>query len=378
MTGPHSADDGGSRPAVRASHADAAEPPGPPPAAGPAVGTDPTGAAATPVGPGRATGTVEFLVTRVLLPLLALWLTSVLVFLVLRVLPGDPAGALLGVGTTDDQLEQLRSELGTDRPLPVQYVQWLGEFLTGTTTSFVSGSSFGELISRRLTITVPLSVSAFVLSVLVSFPLGALAAVRRRSPLGLAVSALSQVGVAVPIFWVGVILVWVFALEAGALPSGGFPRQGWADPVAAVRALVLPAVTIAIAMSSVMVRYVRSAVLDVLDSDHLRTARALGFSLPKALWRHGMRHAAVPVVAILGIELATSLLGAVVVENVFALPGLGTLLLDSVTARDLPIVQNLVVLLTAVVLITNTAVDLLQRAIDPRLRAAGGSRGGGS
>lgn len=323
----------------------------------------------------RGTGTGEFLLTRVLLPLLALWLTSVIVFLVLRVLPGDPAGALLGVGTTDEQLELLRAELGTDQPLPVQYVQWLGEFVTGTTTSFVSAASFGELVAHRIPITVPLSVSAFVLSVLISFPLGTIAAVRRRSPVGLAVSALSQVGVAVPIFWVGVILIWVFALEAGALPSGGFPRSGWSDPVAAARALVLPAVTIAIAMSSVMVRYVRSAVLDVLDSDHLRTARSLGYSLPQALWRHGLRHAAVPVVAILGIELATSLLGAVVVENVFALPGLGTLLLNSVTARDLPIVQNLVVLLTAIVLVTNTAVDLLQRVIDPRLRAAG-PRGG--
>lgn len=323
----------------------------------------------------RARGTGEFLLTKVLLPLLALWATSVIVFLVLRVLPGDPAGALLGVGTTDAQLEQLRSELGTDRPLVEQYVDWLGGFLTGATTSFVSGGSFGELISRRLTITVPLSVSAFVLAVLVSFPLGTLAAVRRRSPVGLAVSALSQAGVAVPIFWVGVILIWVFALEAGILPSGGFPRQGWSDPVAAARALLLPAVTIAIAMSSVMIRYVRTAVLDVLDSDHLRTARSLGYPLPHALLRHGLRHAAVPVIAILGIELATSLLGAVVVENVFALPGLGTLLLSSVTARDLPIVQNLVVLLTAVVLLTNTGVDLLQRVIDPRLRGTA-ARGG--
>lgn len=317
----------------------------------------------------RARGTGEFLLTRVLLPLLALWATSVIVFLVLRVLPGDPAGALLGVGTTDAQLEQLRSELGTDQPLVVQYTQWLSGFFTGTTTSFVSGDTFGELISRRLTITVPLSLSAFALAVLISFPLGTLAAVRRRSPVGLAVSALSQVGVAVPIFWVGVILIWVFALEAGVLPSGGFPRQGWSDPVAAARALVLPAVTIAIAMASVMIRYVRTAVLDVLDSDHLRTARSLGYPLPHALWRHGLRHAAVPVIAILGIELATSLLGAVVVENVFALPGLGTLLLSSVTARDLPIVQNLVVLLTAVVLLTNAGVDVLQRLIDPRLRA---------
>lgn len=316
----------------------------------------------------RPMGTLEFFASRIGLLLLAILLTSMIVFLLLRVLPGDPAGALLGAGTTDEQLEQLRSQLGADDPLPVQYIAWLGEFLSGSTTSFVSQETFGDLVARRATITVPLSLAAFALSILVSFPLGTLAAVRRDSPVGLAVSALSQVGVAVPIFWVGVILIWLFALEAGTLPSGGFPRQGWADPVAAGRALVLPAITIAVAMSSVLIRYVRSAVLDVLDSDHMRTARSLGYSGPHAMLRHGLRHAAVPVVAILGIELATSLLGAVVVENVFALPGLRTLLLDSVTARDLPIVQNLVVLLTAVMLLTNAGVDILQRAIDPRLR----------
>jgi peptide/nickel transport system permease protein len=177
--------------------------------------------------------------------------------------------------------------------------------------------------------------------------------------------------VAVPVFWVGVLLVLVFALTLGWLPSGGFPRQGWDDPAAAVRSLALPVVTVAVAMSAVMVRYVRSATLDVLDQDYLRTARSLGYSRWQALRRHGLRNAAVPVVSILGIELATSLLGAVVIENVFALPGLGTLLLTSVTGRDLPVVQTLVLALTAVVLLMNALVDMLQRVIDPRLRRTG-------
>jgi peptide/nickel transport system permease protein len=301
--------------------------------------------------------------------LVSLLLASVVVFVVLRLLPGDSAGTSLGVGTTADQLAQLRSELGTDQPVAAQYLQWLGQVVRGDLgTSFVSRLPVGDLIAQKLPITVPLSVSAFVLAVLVSVPLGVLAAVHRRGPVGVAVSAVSQLGVAVPVFWVGVLLVLVLALQAQVLPAGGFPRTGWDDPVAAVRSLVLPVVTVAVAMSAVMVRYVRSATLDVLDQDYLRTARSLGYGRWQALRRHGLRNAAVPVVSILGIELATSLLGAVVIENVFALPGLGTLLLGSVTARDLPVVQALVLGLTAVVLVMNTLVDLAQRAIDPRLR----------
>lgn len=295
---------------------------------------------------------------------------SIVVFGLLRLLPGDSAGANLGVGTTAEQLEVLRQRLGTDRPPTEQYLDWFGGLLRGDAgTSFVSGTPVAELIGSRLDITLPLSLGAFVASVLISVPVGVIAAVRRRGVLGVIVSGLSQLGVAVPVFWVGVLLIGLFSLELGWLPPGGFPRGGWADPWAAFRALALPMLTIAIAMSSVMVRYVRSATLDVLDQDYMRTARALGYSRWQAFGRHGVRNAAVPVVAILGIELATSLLGAVVVEAVFALPGMGSLLLSSVVGRDLPVVQGLVMAITAAVLGVNLLVDVLQRAIDPRLRA---------
>ena len=317
-----------------------------------------------------------FVLKRVASLLVSLFLASIIIFLLLRLLPGD-SSASLGVGATQDQLEQLRQELGTNQPLWTQYWNWLHDLLTDQSESFVSRMPFGELISHRLTITVPLSVAAFVVSVLVSTPIGIVAATKRKSAVGLFVSGLSQLGLAVPVFWVGVILVWIFALYLGWFPSGNFPRQGWGDPAAAFRALVLPVVTIAIAMSATMTRFVRSSVIDVLEADYMRTARSLGYSRTQALLRHGLRNATVPVVAILGIELGTSLLGAVVIENVFALPGLGQLLLTSVQARDLPVVQNLVMLLTAVVLVLNTAVDIIQRAIDPRLQFSN-SRGGAS
>lgn len=315
------------------------------------------------------------LLTRLASLLVSLALAAVVVFVVLRLLPGDAAGASLGVGTTSDQLEGLRAELGTDQPVPVQLGQWVAGLVQGDLgTSFVSRQPVADLVAARLPVTLPLSLAAFVLAVLVSVPVGVAAAVWRRGPLGVVVSALSQLGVAVPVFWVGVLLVLVLALQLGWLPPGGFPRQGWGDPAGAVRSLVLPVVTVAIAMSAVMVRYVRSATLDVLDQDYVRTARSLGYGRWAALRRHGLRNGAAPVVAILGIELATSLLGAVVIENVFALPGLGTLLLDSVEARDLPVVQALVLGLTAVVLVVNVGVDLAQRALDPRLRLTGGAR----
>ncbi len=313
--------------------------------------------------------------------LVSLFIASIIIFLLLRILPGDSSGTSLGVGTTQDQLEQLRRELGTDQPLFTQYVRWIEDLFAGTSESFVSRMPFGELIGHRLAITVPLSLAAFLLSVLISTPIGIIAATRRKSPIGLLVSGLSQVGLAVPVFWVGIILVWIFALNLGWFPSGNFPRQGWSNPEAAIRALVLPVTTIAIAMSATMVRFIRSAVIDVLEADYMRTARSLGYSRTQALLRHGLRNATVPVIAIFGIELGTSLLGAVVIENVFALPGLGQLLLTSVDARDLPVVQNLVMLLTAVVLVLNTAVDLIQRLIDPRLQDSRGrrrSRGGAS
>jgi peptide/nickel transport system permease protein len=312
-----------------------------------------------------------YLARRVAWLLGSLFVAGSTVFGLLRVLPGDPAVTLLAVGSSPDQINAIRHQLGTDRPLLEQYAGWFGDLLTGQLgDSLFTRTPVLDQIVGRLPVTLPLALSAFVLSIVVAVPIGVLAAVRRRGLAGVAVSTLAQLGIALPIFWVGIVVVWLVAVRWRLLPPGGFPRVGWQDPSTATRSLVLPVVTLTIAQGSVLVRYVRSATLDVLGQEYVRTARSLGYSLPQALWRHGLRNGAATVVNVLGILLASSLLGTVVIESVFALPGLGSLLLASVKSRDLPVVQGTVFAMTATVLLVGLAVDIVQRVIDPRLRGS--------
>ncbi|MCW3839735.1 ABC transporter permease [Micromonospora yasonensis] len=313
---------------------------------------------------------LSYLIRRVAWLIGSLFVAGSAVFFLLRVLPGDPAVTLLAVGSSPDQIDAIRHQLGTDRPVLAQYGHWLGDLVTGNLgNSLFTQMPVLDQIAGRLPVTVPLALSAFMLSIVVAVPIGVFAAVRRRGLLGVAVSTLAQLGIALPIFWVGIVVVWLVAVQWRALPPGGFPRTGWQDPGAALQSLVLPVATLTIAQGSVLVRYVRSATLDVLSQEYVRTARSLGYSLPRALWRHGPRNGAATVVQILGILLASSLLGTVVIESVFALPGLGSLLLASVKSRDLPIVQGTVFLMTATVLVMGLVVDVVQRLVDPRLRA---------
>ncbi|WP_405577716.1 ABC transporter permease [Streptomyces sp. NBC_01190] len=299
----------------------------------------------------------------------SLLLASVVLFLLLRLLPGDPANALTSVGASPDQLAAARHQIGSDRPLPEQFAGWLHSLATfDLGDSFISSLPVGPEISSRAQVTVPLTAMAFVLALLIALPVGFLAAHRANTWYGLLLNGVSQLGIAVPVFWVGMILVTVFSLHLRILPAGGFPQDGWADPAAALNSLILPVVTVAVVMSASLIRYVRSATLDVLGSDYLRTARALGASFGEALWRHGLRNGAVPVVAVLGMELASTLLGAVVVETVFALPGLGSLLSQGVAQHDYPTVQGVLFVTTFAVLIIGFLADLTQRLIDPRLR----------
>lgn len=301
--------------------------------------------------------------------LISLLLAATVLFALLRLLPGDPANALLGVGATQQQIDAARAQVGSDQPLSVQFLSFLGNMARlDLGTSFVSRASVLEEIGNRMSVTLPLTLFGFLLAMAIALPLGILAAVKSHRWYGATISVVSQLGIAIPVFWVGILLVTLFAINLRWLPSGGFPLRGWSNFGEAAIGMVLPATTIGLVMGASLLRYVRAATLDVLGSDYLRTARALGASFPEAVLRHGLRNGAVPVISVIGIELASTFLGAVVIERVFSLPGLGSMLLLAIQQRDYPNVQGVLFVSTLLVLLIGFAADLTQRLIDPRLR----------
>jgi peptide/nickel transport system permease protein len=311
----------------------------------------------------------SFLLRRTAFLVVSLLLAMVVLFFLLRVLPGDPANALLSASATPEQIKAAQAQVGSNLPLPEQFVNWFGALLTlNLGQSFITSLPVGPEIASRLAVTIPLTLMAFVLALVLALPIGFVAAWKADRWYGLVLSAFSQLGIAVPVFWVGILLVDAFAVNLRWFPSGGFPRDDWADPASALQSLALPVVTIAIVMSASISRYVRSATLDVIGSDYLRNARALGSGFGRAMWRHGLRNGAVPVISILGIELATTFLGAVVVESVYTLPGLGSMLLTAIQQHDYPDIQGILFVSTLLVLIVGFVADIVQRLIDPRLR----------
>ncbi|GAA4508793.1 MULTISPECIES: ABC transporter permease [Nonomuraea] len=313
---------------------------------------------------------ILYLLKRAAVFVLSAAVAGVLVFSFMAVLPGDPAEVALGVNATPEAVAELRKQFGTDRPAAAQFFDWFGGLATGDFgTSYVTSSPIGEQINDRLGVTAVLVGGGMLVALLIAVPAGTFAAVHHRNPLGVAISAFSQVGIAIPAFLAGILLVFVFAVQAQVLPSGGYVPLA-EDPVEWFRGLLLPWLSLGLVQGAVLTRYVRSAVLDVMREDFLRTARAKGRGRMGALWRHGLRNASVPVVTVLGLQLATLLIGAVVVERVFVIPGLGDLLLNAVAGRDLLLVQGVVMVLVLAVLLINFLVDVAYAALDPRLRGA--------
>ena len=312
-----------------------------------------------------------FLAKRLVAFVLTLLVASLVVFLVLEVLPGDPASMMLGVNAREDTLAALRAQMGLDRPAWQRYLAWIGGLVTGDFgDSYTYSVPVGELIAERVAVSLPLALLAIALSTAIAIPLGVLAAARRNQVSDFAIGAFVQVGVAVPNFWFAMLLILLFAVGLGWLPAGGF--AGWdAGLGEALRSLLLPAVALALPQAAILTRVTRSSVLEVLGEDYVRTARAKGLSRGAALWGHAVRNALIPVVTIMGLQFSFLLAGTIIIENVFYLPGLGRLLFQAIAQRDLIVVKDLVVLLAATVVLVNLCVDLLYAVLDPRLRSGG-------
>lgn len=309
-----------------------------------------------------------YILNRLLIGFATLLLASLVVFGVMEVLPGDPAQIMLGMSGSPEALANLRSQMGLDEPLVWRYLSWVGGLLTGDFgRSYTYASPVADLIRERLVVSLPLALMSLVLSTVIALPVGVFAAARRgRLPDTLAMGS-AQLGVAVPNFWFALILIYAFAVWLKWLPAGGFP--GWSGGVwNGIKSLVLPAIALALPQAAILARVTRSALLDVLGEDYIRTARAKGLPRGRVLRSHALRNAMIPVLTILGLQFAFLLAGTIIIENVFYLPGLGRLIFQAITQRDLIVVEGVVMLLVASVIVVNVVVDLAYAVVDPRLR----------
>jgi len=312
-----------------------------------------------------------FLAKRLFALLVTLLVASLIIFLLLEILPGDPASIILGVGAQEDTLAALRTEMGLDHSAPERYFRWIIGILQGDFgRSYTYDTPVSELILERLSLSLPLALLAISLSTLLAIPFGVFAAANHKRFADTGIMVFAQLGVAVPNFWFAILLILFFSVKLGWFSAGGF--AGWETGIgAALKSLVLPAVALALPQAAILARVTRSAVLETVREDFVRTARAKGLSRNAALWRHAVRNALIPVVTILGLQLSFLLAGTIIIENVFYLPGLGRLLFQAIAQRDLVVVKNIVILLAATVVTVNFLVDMFYVALDPRL--SGGS-----
>lgn len=312
---------------------------------------------------------IRYALTRGALLLLGLFVASALIFLTLRVLPGDVAQQIAGTNGTPEQVAAIRENLGLNAPLWAQYTDWIGGVFRGDLgTSLYTGLTVTAELAEKARVTVPLGILSLVFALALSIPLGVLSALRRGRADGTALSVGAQALAAVPVVWAGMMLVVVFAVWLGWLPAQGFPRGGWSQPLDAFRALVLPALTIGVIEGAMLLRFVRSATLQAIGQDYVRTAAAKGLTRNTALIRHGLPNVGLSVISVLGLQVAGIVVGAVIIEQLFSLPGIGRMLVADVDARDLPMVQGELLILTGFVLLVGFLVDIVHRLLDPRQR----------
>ena len=317
-----------------------------------------------------------FLFKRVLTLFATLLATSVIVFAVLEILPGNAAQVLMGPDADPAAVAAKATELGLDRPALARYADWMRGLLHGDMgNSYSYGTPVSELIAERLTLTVPLAVLAMLLTTVLALLAGVYAAANHNRAGDVGLMSLAQVGIAIPNFWFAMLLILLFSVKLQWLSAGGFDGWYFDDGIWAglwegLKALILPAVALAVVQAAILARFTRSAVLEVLREDFVRTARAKGLSQRAALWGHVLRNAMIPVITVMGLQFAEMLAGTIVVENVFYLPGLGRLIFQSIANRDVIVVRNCVMLLAAMVVIVNFVVDVMYAVIDPRVKAS--------
>ena len=311
---------------------------------------------------------IRYVFGRLISLVVSLIVASIVIFVVIEIAPGDPASFMLGINAQPETVAALRAELGLDVSKVERYLNWITGMLTGDFgTSYTYRSPISDLIADRVVVSLPLAIYALVLSTLIAFPAGIYAASRRGSVGDMSVMGATQLGVAIPNFWFAMIMVLIFAINLRWFSAGGFP--GWDKGFwGGMKALTLPAISLALPQAAILARVMRSSLLDMLGEDFMRTARAKGLSQRQALWKHAVRNALIPVLTIIGLQFSFLLAGGIVIEQVFFLPGLGRLIFQAISARDLIVVESVVMLLVFVVIVVNFAVDIAYAAVDPRLR----------
>jgi peptide/nickel transport system permease protein len=310
-----------------------------------------------------------YFLKRVIILLATLFLVSGAIFVVLQVLPGDPAQIILGIKATPETLRDLRHKLGLDLPLPLQYMNWIGGVIRGDLGKSITYEvPITSLIISRLQVTIPLALLSILFAVVFSIPLGVYAALHRNRPGDYGVMVFSQIGLAIPAFWAGILLILFFAVELRWFSAGGF--KPWMEsPWGALKSLLLPALSLGLIRAAVLARLTRSCMLEVLGEDYIRTARSKGLAERMVVYKHAFRNALIPVVTIVGLQMGELLAGAIVIENVFNLPGLGRLVFLAIGQRDLPVVQGVSLLIAFLIVVVNFGVDVIYGVVDPRIHA---------
>ena len=311
---------------------------------------------------------VRFLTRRFLTAVISVWLASIVVFSALLAVPGDPAEAILGLNASPQALTALRHQLGLDQPPAERYVAWLGGILRGNFGESLNYQQpVGALIRNRLAVSVPLSLGAALVACLIALPLGILAALRRGTVLDPLITAASQLGAAVPSFWLGLMLILLFAVRLHWLPAGGF--AGWGtDFLRSLQSLVLPVLALGLGQAAVITRMTRAAMLEELDQDYVRTARAKGLAGRRVVLGHALRNALVTIITIFGLSLTNVFIGSIIIEQVFALPGMGRLVLTAIGARDFPLLQGEILVYATTIVALSFVVDVSYGFLDPRIR----------